>query len=173
MHVCMKKIFPLLICVIFSQVFAACSKDDEGVRMPENIIGIWAASDSHYLEFGEDYTVHNLEIEYQDGESIGLWNNDAYLYEPGYHIVIYLTGTKADVFQVVDLSQDLLTWCWVKQIEIDESINKETIGHIIGDIIKDAQEGFKLNPELYQTFHKISEDEFFSILEKLDIMYPW
>ena len=141
--------------------------------MPEDIIGIWSPSDSHYLEFGKDYTVHNLEIEYQDGESIGLWRTDAYLYEPGYHIVIYMTGTQADVYQIVALDPNQMTWCWVEKIEIDDTANKETIGHLIGDIIKKAQEGFDLNPELYQSFRKISQDEFFSILEKLDIMYPW
>ena len=141
--------------------------------MPENIIGIWSPSDSRYLEFGNDYTVHNLEIEYQDGESIGIWNNDAYLYEPGYHIVIYMSGTKADVYQIIELNETYMTWCWVEEVEIDDTASKETIGHLIGDIIKKAQEGFHLNPELYQTFRKISEDEFYSILESLDIMYPW
>lgn len=150
-----------------------CSDDNNDVRRPEDIIGIWSPSGNRYLEFGDDYTVHNLDIYYQDGEYIGDWITDAYLYEPGYHLVIYLTGTQADVFQIIEMSENSLTWCWVEKIEFDETINKDNIGHILGDIIKEAQEGFKLDPELYQSFRRISYDEFYSILESLDIMYPW
>ena len=148
----------------------SCSKDED-MRMPENIIGIWSPSDSRYLEFGNDYTVHNLEIEYQDGESIGIWNNDAYLYEPGYHIVIYMSGTKADVYQIIELNETYMTWCWVEDIEAESA---ESIGAIIGQIINQAQAGFKLDPDLYQSFTRIPKDKFLDILLKIMFLknYP-
>lgn len=164
--------FALFIATIIG--LSACNKNNgDEPRRPEDITGIWSPSDSVYLEFGEDYSLHHLDIEYQDGESIGIWTNDAYIYEPGYHIVILLKGVQVEVYQVVDLTDERLTWCWVKEIVIDETVNKETIGKLLGNIIKEAQEGFKLDPELYESFKKISEDDFFSILEDLDIMYPW
>lgn len=166
-------LFVLLAVILFSATFVSCSDKEDEPRQPEDLVGIWTPSDTKYLEFLADYNVHNLDIEYQDGETIGIWNNDAYIYEPGYHIVIFLAGTKADVYQIIDLSEDYMTWCWVKEIIVDQNANKETIGKILGEIIKEAQEGFKIDPELYQTFRKISQDEFFSILEKLDLMYPW
>ena len=166
--------FPLAIIFLSLFVVSACSSEgDDQPRMPEDLAGVWSPSDSIYLEFGKDYTVHNLEIMYQDGESIGIWNNDAYIYEPGYHIVIFLSGTRADVYQVVELSENSMTWCWVNEVILDDSVGKETIGKILGNIIKEAQEGFKLDPDLFQSFRKIPEDEFFTMLEKLDIMYPW
>lgn len=163
----------LLAFLFLSFLGFSCSHDKEDVRQPEDIIGIWSPSDTRYLEFGDDYTVRNLEIKYQDGKSIGIWNVDAYLYEPGYHLVIYLSGSQADVYQILNLTPSQMTWCWVKKIEFDESMDKDNIGHILGDIIKEAQEGFKLDPEHYQSFRKISDDVFYSILESLNILYPW
>lgn len=169
---CSLKFSLFLSIMLFAFVSLSCSHEED-VRMPEDIMGVWSPSSTRYLEFSEGYTVHNLDIEYQDGESIGLWTVDAYLYEPGYHLVIYLTGNKADVFQIISLDSSQMTWCWVEQIEFDESMSKENIGKILGNIIKEAQEGFHLDPEHYQSFKKISEDDFFSILESLNIMYPW
>ena len=166
-----KNIF-LLMSLCISAAFMSCSKEEE-VRMPDALEGVWKVSDSHYFELGADYTVHNLQIEYQDGMSIGNWSVDGYIYEPGYNIVIYLKATIIDVYEIVALSPDKMTWCWVDRLEVDSSSDKETVGHLIGDIIKKAQEGFHLDPELYETFSKISQDEFFEILEKLNIIYPW
>ena len=172
MKVRLRNFIPVLSFVLFCICVISCSKEED-VRKPDDLVGIWSPSDSCFLEFGEDYTVHKLEIEYQDGESIGIWTTDAYLYEPGYHLAIYLLGTRVEVYQIIELTSKEMTWCWVDEVEITEGANKETIGHLVGDIIKKAQEGFKLNPELYQTFRKVSDNEFFTILEKLDIMYPW
>lgn len=154
-------------------VFFSCSKEEE-VRQPENIMGIWSPDDSTYLEFTTNNSVYHLTIEQQDGESIGLWVRDVYYYEPGYDLVIYLTaGHDADVYQIVEMTADRLTWCWVKNIDITDMGSTDAVGHLIGEIINEAQEGFKLNPELYQNFTRISEDRFFSIIESLDIDYPW
>lgn len=139
--------------------------------MPDDIVGIWSPSDSLYLEFGSDYTVHNLKIEHQDGMSIGIWSDEVYLYEPGYNLVIYLTSEhEAKVYEIVARNSSAFTWCWVMDLEIE---NRDDLGNIIGEVIKEAQEGFHLDPELYESFSKVSEDEFFSLLESLNILYPW
>lgn len=171
----MKKIKNLLFLlglIILPGLLNSCSDNDD-VRMPDDIMGIWSPSDNRYLELSEDFTVHNLEILYQDGESIGQWTTDAFLYEPGYHILLYSTGTKVDVYQIIELTSSQMIWCWVEEVHLDEVEGKEGLGKIIGKIIKEAQEGFNINPELYQTFQKISENDFLSIIEKLNIIYPW
>lgn len=167
------KKFLFFIPLLFFSFLSSCSHDEVEPRRPEDILGVWSPSDTRYFEFGKDYTVHYLDIEYQDGENIGLWTTDAYLYEPGYDMVVYLKGTQAEVYKIIELTSNRLTWCWVEVIEIDDTVSKEQIGHILGDIIKKAQEGFKLNPELYQSFRKVPENDFFSLLESLDILYPW
>lgn len=149
--------------------FSSCSKDDDSVRVPEDIIGIWKLSDTDYYRFNQDYTVRRLQIEYQDGESIGIWTTDSYLYEPGYQIVIYLSGNKADVYQIVDLTSNGFTWCWVEEVNAENAGNSESIGKIIGEIIKQAQEGFNLDPELFESFRKISEEEYLDIIAGLDL----
>ncbi|MCH5235936.1 MAG: hypothetical protein J1E16_11645 [Muribaculaceae bacterium] len=169
-----RNIFLPFAVILFSvTLLSSCSDKDDEPRMPEDLAGIWSPDENTYLEFTQNYSLHKLDIEYQDGESIGLWTEDAYIYEPGYHIVILLKGVVVDVYQVVELNDETLTWCWVDDIVLDENVSKDTIGKLLGDIIKQAQEGFKLDPELYQTFRRVSEDDFYSILEKLDLMYPW
>lgn len=163
-------LFGVLTILTVSVIFSSCNHDDE-VRMPEEIMGVWSPNDDVYLEFCDDNIVRHLNISYQDGESIGTWTTDVYYYEPGYNLVIYLSAEHhADVYEIVELSSDKLTWCWVDEINARDA---ESIGQIIGDIINKAQEGFHLDPELYQTFNKISKDEFLSIIENLDLNYPW
>lgn len=148
----------------------SCNKDDE-VRAPENILGYWMPDENTYLEFSTDNAAFRLKIEYQDGESIGEWSREVYYYEPGYNLVIYLTARHdASVYQIVDLTSKEMTWCWVKDIEAHST---EEIGKLIGEIINEAQEGFKLDPENYQSFRRLTQDEFFKVLESLDIEYPW
>ena len=139
--------------------------------MPYDILGVWCTPDSIYLEFQNDNIVHRLEIEEQDGESIGIWEEDVFYYEPGYNLVIYLTPAyHARVYQVVELTSTQMTWCWVYDIDVTGA---ESISKLLGDIINKAQEGFRLDPALYQYFSYVPEDTFLSILEELDIMYPW
>lgn len=155
--------------LILTLILPACSDNDE-VRMPDDIVGIWSPSDTRYLDFQENYSLFNLEIFSREGERYGQMTQDGYLYEPGYQIVIYLNGTGADVYQVVKLTSSELTWCWVDEIST-ENADRENIGKILGDIIKKAQEGFKLDPELYQSFRKISQEEYLEVIESLD--YIW
>lgn len=164
-------IFIILLCSVVLFLCPGCSDNDTDVRMPDDILGIWSPGENQYFEYCEENIVHKLDIEYQDNESIGLWTRDVYYYEPGYHLVIYLSGEAyADVYQIVSLTPEEMTWCWVDKVEATDT---ESVGKIIGEIIKKAQEGYKLNPALYENFRKISEDRFFEILENLDIFYPW
>ena len=153
--------------------FPSCSKHDEEVRTPADIIGIWSPSDSYYIEFNDDNTTRVLEISVEDDEKIGTWSDNVYFYEPGYNLVIYLDFPRdIEVYQILSLTQSKMEWCWVKSLK-DEYSENDSLGSIVGDIIKEAQEGFTLNPELYQTFVRISEDEFLDILENINIMEPW
>lgn len=141
--------------------------------MPDDINGIWCLNETSYYNFTDDNRVENLKIEYQDGQSIGKWGYDeVFFYEPGYKLVVYLTSDhEADVYEVIELTSSRLVWCWVDEIHAP---NMDSIGQVIGDIINKAQEGFHLDPELYQTFTKISEDKFLKVLESLDVIYnPW
>ena len=159
--------------ISLSICLGSCSRDDDDVRTPANILGVWSPDDSLYLEFSEDHLLHNLQIEYQDGESIGLWNKEVYFYEPGYNLVIYITYTqKANVYQIIEMNDKEMTWCWVDKIS-SSKIESEGIGQVIGDLINKAQEGFDINPELYETFKRVPENQFYDLLESLDIMYPW
>lgn len=168
----MKKLYFLIITGLFLLLQTSCHSNEE-VRNQENIIGVWSDNATHYFEFLDDQTVRNLQIEFQDGESIGHWITDVYYYDPGYNIVIYLNGIQADVFQVVTLTSTRMTWCWVDQVTAEDASGTESIGKLIGDIIKQAQEGFHLNPELYENFVKISEEDFLNIIDNLDFNYPW
>lgn len=167
-----EKLLHILAIVAFSAVsLSSCSKDEE-VRMPDKILGIWSPDNTSYLEFNSDNVVRNLEIVYQDGETIGNWDTEVYYYEPGYNLVVYITANQEGmVYQIVDLTQKKMTWCPVDKIDVVD--RHESIGKIVGDIIKRAQEGYKLNPELYESFNKISENEFLDVLETLDLIYPW
>lgn len=163
------KFFATVFC--FSLLLISCSNDNDDVRLPEDILGVWSPSSDVYLEFLEKNEIRHLQVEYQDGESIGLWTKDVYYYEPGYNLVIYLSGEReADVYQIVEMTHTHMTWCWVDAVTAS---NTEDIGKVIGDIIKKAQEGYKLDPALYQSFLRLTQDQFFDVLEKLDLNYPW
>lgn len=160
----------LWISLFFVAFFSGCSGDDE-VRKPDDILGVWSPSENVYLEFSTDNIIHHLDIEMQDGETIGLWTEEVYYYEPGYNLVIYLTsGHEAVVYEIVTMNSSKLVWCPVDEIE---ATSADEVGQIIGDIIKKAQEGYNLDPELFQSFNRVSEDKFYAIIESLDITYPW
>lgn len=167
-------LFPItFILSLLSVSLSSCSKDDkdEPMRYPDYIEGVWSPDGSVYLEFSADNVVRNLKIETRDGLSIGSWTKDVYFYEPGYNLVIYLTSEhQADVYQIVEAEDIRFVWCWVESIERGEA---ESAGKLIGDIINKAQEGFTLNPELYETYFRISMTRFLSVVESLDLLEPW
>ena len=163
------KIFLPLVSALL--ILPSCTKEEE-VRQPADILGVWALSEYSYFEFCKEYELRHLEVEYTgDGIALGIWSKDVYYYEPGYNLVIYLSGEKAaDVYQIVTMTDEKLTWCPVDHVEITDA---DSAGKMIGEIIEKAQEGYKLDPALYQSFRKLSQEEFFRILEDLGIYYPW
>ena len=172
----LKEIKKLTIATIMScsLLFAvSCSDSKEDMPTPDDIMGVWSPSGDNYLEFATNNEVHNLVITTQDGETIGEWREDVFFYEPGYQIVIYINHQQqASVYKIIKITESELVWCWVKDIR--ESLESgESIGQVIGEIIKEAQEGFDLDPAKYESMRRVSEDQFFKILESLDIMYPW
>ena len=151
----------------------SCNSSDEEMRTPEDVKGVWKQGDNTYMELSNNNEVHKLVVYQQDNETIGRWTLDVYFYEPGYNLMIYINEeSKANVYQIVSLTDRVLTWCWVDEIPV-ESIDRESIGQIIGEIINKAQEGYHLNPELFETFYNIPFSEFLDYLESLDIIYPW
>lgn len=171
---CNNRFIIFFLAALSAVMFNSCSKDDEEVRMPGDILGIWMVNDNEFIEFGSDYSVHKLILEENDGVIYGEWQEEVFYYEPGYNLVVYLDSRqKASIYEVVSLTPQTLTWCWVKELEVNDASTIEEIGNVIGDVIKDAQEGFTLNPELYQTFSRISKEEFQTILDDLGIIDPF
>lgn len=166
----MKKYFLILSVLTSFFSLSSCSDSDEPMRMPEDILGVWSPAENTYLQFSDDNYARTLTVEYQDNQSIGRWSeDDVYYYDPGYNLVIYLTAThQADVYQIVNLDSNSFTWCLVDKIE---DADRDSVGQIIGEIINKAQEGYKLNPELYQSFTKIPQLQFLELEESLDIIY--
>ena len=176
LYASLHRFFPFFILfIIFLGGASACSSDEPYVRTPEDIIGVWTNGDGRYMFLDTNTRAYNLYVTEQDGEIIGEWKQDGYFYEPGYNLVIYIDERNImDVFQIISMTDSELVWCWVKEIKASDIIDgKEGVGEIIGDIIKEAQEGFKIDPSLYQYFHKISMDEFYDIIDSTDLNYPW
>lgn len=147
----------------------SCSKEED-VREPGDIVGVWKVDNDTYLRLNEDYIARVFQVVDQDGERIGEWHQkEVYFYEPGYNLVIYLTDRhEAKVYQIVELNYDHFVWCWVEDIDRNGASEFEDLGQIVGEIIKNAQEGYDLNPELYQNFTRESEEQFQELLDSLD-----
>lgn len=138
---------------------------------PQDLVGVWSLSQNEYFQFNDDYTVNALFINPEDPSEAQLIN-DVYFYEPGYNIVAYLDNDRLlNVYQITNLNYDSFTWCLVEIIEMEE-INRDSIGEIIGQIINQAQEGFELDPELYQSFRRFPETTFREMLESFGLIRP-
>ncbi|MCH5226973.1 MAG: hypothetical protein J1F16_04050 [Muribaculaceae bacterium] len=149
---------------------SSCNEKEEVMRVPDDILGIWTPDNVTYLEYSDNNEVYRLQVDYDDGETIGLWWKETYYYEPGYNLVLYVdVDDRVNVYQVVEMTQNTMTWCWVEEVNYKDA---EDMGHVIGSIINKAQEGYVLNPEYYQSFTRLSRNEFFRILENLGIDYP-
>lgn len=166
--------FILMVFALISGLMACSGDQDEPLRTPEDIMGVWVTDETHFVDFSTNNTARVFDVEYQDGQSIGKWGyDDVFYYEPGYNLVIYITSeASADVYQITHLTPEEFTWCWVYKLDITGGTSE--ISHIIGEILNKAQEGFDIDPELLQSFRKVPEDDFLSMLEHLDIIYyPW
>ena len=163
----------MIISIVIACCVASCSDDEPHVRSENDILGYWTDSVGHYMCLDTGTRAYTLIVTEQEGMSIGRWEQDAYLYEPGYNFVIYIDKTfHPQIYQVIELTESKLVWCWVEDI-LDHYYAGESIGEILGGIIKDAQEGFKTDPADYQYFDRVSNDDFYEMLDTLDLMTPW
>ena len=177
----MSRISSLIFSILAVTLFVGCTKDEEPMRTPQDIVGIWNLDEDLYLQFVEEYVVYPLRIEYRDGEKVGQWEKGpAYFYEPGYNLVIFVEGkyaeegiqVNAEVYEIIELTESKLVWCPVDKFVAQGG--SSAIAHTIGDVIKKAQEGYELHPELYQTLYKISQTDFNEFRYTLSaIYYPW
>ena len=170
----------LLLSVMMLFSFGACNFDDCDYEEPAtgrteaDILGVWTDGDGRYMMLDSLFHAYNLYLSENNEELLyAEWTYDGYLYEPGYNIVVYTTSNKADVFQVTELTDSELVWCPVKEFGVDDILNSDSVGKLLGQIINEAQQGFILDPYLYQYFYKISQEEFEALLESLGIMTPW
>lgn len=153
--------------------FSGCNNDEPEVRSEEDILGVWTDNEGYYMQVQPDNRAYSLYITEQDGETIGRWDEDGFFYEPGYNLVISMdSSSRPQVYQVLELNDSSLVWCWVDDLasKYQEGMSA---GEIIGEILQEAQEGYEINPEFIRTFTKISDEEFYSMLESLNIFYPW
>lgn len=171
-----KNICLSLLVTVLSFSLISCSHEDEVMRTYKDIEGIWQLSDTYYLSLNDDNSARILLISEQDGETIGSLSDNVYFYEPGYNLVVYLDfPNDVEVYQVLKLTPNMMQWCWVKSLKdkYEEGDEIGEIGEILGEIINEAQAGFHLDPELYQTFHRISEERYLEILDNINILGPW
>lgn len=171
-----KRRFLFLLPVFFGIVmaFSACSDEEEPpVRHEDDIMGVWTDGSGRYINFKTMTKAYNLYVSSQDGETIGYWEHDGYLYEPGYQIVLYMDNSLHPmVYKVVELTEKELVWCWVEDLREDYA-GQESVGEIMGQLIKDAQEGWDLNPDDYEYFSSVSEDDFLNLINSLSLELPW
>lgn len=167
-----QKFFGILL-LSFILIAGGCSHEDPVVRNENDILGAWDKGDGTYLRFEKDNIVMLLNVTEQDNLTIGDWSRDVYFYEPGYELLIYMDAElQPNVYQVIKLTDRELVICWVDNLR-DEYGSDQSIGEIIGNIIKDAHEGYDLNPAYFTYYTKISDDEYYDIIQNIDVMEPW
>lgn len=170
-----KRMLAGLVVLLITVAVTGCrhEEDEPDYRSHEDLYGVWTDNNGRYILFDDGNRAYNLYVTEQDGETIGTWEQDGYFYEPGYNLVIYIDyRSEPEIFQVVELTQNKLIWCWVDNL-MDGYQSGMSIGEIIGKIIKDAHDGYDLDPKLYQYFDRVPDDEFYEMIERLDIMLPW
>lgn len=168
----------LLSCIPF---LSSCSSSDEPApRDEKNILGVWTDGNGRYLYFMSETVAFDLILDNSQGQKSYSLMDDSYFYEPGYNFVILMDFRKGlesdnpdssgweemvspEVFQVTRLDSNTLTWCWVDNLTSEkyQDLSKK---EIIGKVITEADKGFTLLPENYQTFTAVSMDEFNQIL---------
>ncbi|MDE6578126.1 MAG: hypothetical protein K2K58_08160 [Muribaculaceae bacterium] len=170
--------------ILLLPLFTACSGDEPVERNEEDILGIWTDSAGRYLYFNTETMVFDIRLENDGSEKSYSLMQDSYFYEPGYNFVIFLDFMKGvengsdseswedmvspDVYQVVSLTQNSLKWCWVDNLT-DDKYSGMSKKEIIGRVIQEADKGFTLLPENYQSFTRVSDEEFDRIVDDYQI----
>ncbi|MDE6443238.1 MAG: hypothetical protein K2K64_02285 [Muribaculaceae bacterium] len=179
-------LFPLAATLLFLvSAMASCSSDEPAPRDEDDILGVWTDGEGRYLYFISGTDVFDLRLDDADGEKNYTLMQDSYFYEPGYNFVILMDFMKGleegnfestdwedlvspEVFQVTTLDKKQLTWCWVDNLT-DDKYKGMSKKEIIGRVIMEADKGFTLLPQNYQTFTSVSHDEFQQILIDYDV----
>lgn len=163
----MNKIFFILLAVV-SLAMESCSKDEPKVRSESDIYGAWIDTDGNYFYFRYPNICYRLVPESDDW---ALLDYDAYYYEPGYNFLLYVNQeTQPDIYSVTALTESEMTWVWADNLR-DDKYDGMSKSEILGQIIKEAQEGFKLDYSRTYVFTKIENDEFKRLLEKYGYSY--
>ena len=160
----MNKIFWLL-AVVVSMAFAGCSNDDEpATRSEKDVYGAWIDNDGVYYYFRYPNLSYKLVPAQFEDEYAELYY-DFYFYEPGYRFLLYVNAdAQPDIYEVTSLTDKDMTWVWADNLR-DDKYDGMSGSEILGQVIKEAQEGFKLDYSRTSTFTKISTDDFKKILE--------
>lgn len=159
--------------IAFTILLGGCSSDEPRMKTPEDILGIWTRGEDHFVSFEGDNISRSFLIEEYQGDLYGYWEREGYFYEPGYDVLIYIDhNQKANVYQVVELTEENMVICWVEDLIDRWYGHDESIGQVIGEIINQAQEGFKLDPDKFEYLTRVSEEEFEKVLESV-IVLDW
>lgn len=151
----------LLLLMAVPFLFSSCSNEDPEPRSENDIYGAWVDGDGNYFYFGYPNTCYKLMPESEDMAAL---DYDAYYYEPGYGFLLYVDmQSQPDIYQVTKLSDGEMTWVWADNL-LDEKYDGMSKSEILGQVIKEAQEGFKLDYSRTSTFSKISVDTLREIL---------
>lgn len=150
-------------------LMASCSDDEPAVRSENDIYGAWIDNNGNYFYFRYPNLCYRLVPESEDW---AILDYDAYYYEPGYNFLLYVSAAQEndneiqpDIYSVTSLTDTEMTWVWADNLR-DDKFDGMSKSEILGQIIKEAQEGFKLDYSRTRVFTKIANDEFDRILVK-------
>lgn len=163
----MNKIY-LLLLMAFPFLFASCSNDEPEPRSENDIYGSWVDNDGNYFYFRYPNICYKLVPESADRAAL---DYDAYYYEPGYNFLLYMNiEGQPDIYEVTAISENEMTWVWADNL-LDDKYKDMSKSEILGQVIKEAQEGFKLDYSRTSVFSRIEIAEFKSALEKYGYSY--
>ena len=152
----------------FSLAFASCSDDDPAPRSEADIYGAWEDNSGDYFYFRYPNICYKLA---PGADGSAALDYDAYYYEPGYNFLLYMNiEGQPDIYGVTELSQSQMKWVWADNL-LDEKYKEMSKSEILGYIIKEAQEGFKLDYSRTSSFTRMETAEFKTLLEKYGYSY--
>ncbi|MDE6298898.1 MAG: hypothetical protein K2M10_04550 [Muribaculaceae bacterium] len=181
-------IFLYLLFILTAIGISSCSSDDDPApRNADDILGVWTDGNGRYLDFLSETNLYDLRLTGTPASDPSYTlMHDSYFYEPGYNFVILLDFMKGmenedaagstnwedlvspDVFEVTTLDASTLRWCWVDNLT-DEKYKGMTKKQIIGRVIQEADKGFTLLPQNYQTWTRVAPEDFNQIIEDYEI----
>lgn len=154
--------------MLFSLALTSCSDDEPAVRSENDIYGAWVDDEGNYLYFRYPNVCYRLIPE---SEEWAMLDYDAYYYEPGYNFLLYVNQeTQPDIYSVTQLTENEMTWVWADNL-LDDKYDGMSKSEILGQVIKEAQEGFKLDYSRTVEFKKIETAEFEKLLEDYGYSY--